>query len=143
LQGLGWLWLALGVVFWAATLSRFVPSWTRGELITSGTYACCRHPLYALLPIFVLPALGLIFQNRSLFLVALISVPLALRAGAREDAELLRLYGAAWTAYASRTSRLLPLPAAGDTARLWARVAWAAAAVLVLYLSILQPFHVS
>lgn len=143
LQGLGWLWLAAGVVFWLLTLLSFVPRWTRGELITSGPYALCRHPLYALVPFFIMPALGLITQNRVYFLIALISAPLALRAGAREEAELLRLYGDSWISYASRTSRILPLPAAGHLARGLARVVWVTAAVLVLYLSILQPFHVS
>jgi protein-S-isoprenylcysteine O-methyltransferase Ste14 len=142
-QALGWVWLAFGLAFWVATLLRFVPRWTRGELITSGPYALCRHPLYALVPFFILPAVGLITQNRAYFLIALISFPLALHAGAREEAELLRLYGRSWTDYASRTSRLLPLPAAGHMARLLARVAWVSAALIVLYLSILQPFHVS
>ena len=142
-QALGWLWLAFGVGFWMATLLRFLPRWTRGELITSGPYALCRHPLYALVPFFILPALGLITENRAYFLVALISVPLALRAGLREEPELLRLYGDGWTAYANRTSALLPLPAAGHITRVLARVAWASAALFVLYLSVLQPFHVS
>lgn len=136
LETFGWLWLGIGVVFWLATLLHFLPRWTRGELITTGPFALCRHPLYALVPYFILPAVGLISDNRGFFVLALLSIPLALRAGAREEAELQKLFGNAWVAYAARTRPLLPLPA-NRTLRTCARVAWGVALALVLYAGVM------
>lgn len=112
LELMGWLWLGCGVLFWAATLLQFLPRWRRGELICSGPYAWCRHPLYALLPCFVLPAVALIAQSWAYLAVAVCAYPLARRAGAREEVELARLFGEPWQAYAARTPAILPLPAA-------------------------------
>lgn len=138
-QALGWLWLAFGVGFWGATLASFLPRFRRGELITRGPYALSRHPLFALFPCFFLPALGLFAENRALFAAALVAWPLAQRAGAREDAELQRVFGAAWTDYAARTPALLPLSAASARRRL-GQCAWAAAAACVLYTGLLRPW---
>ena len=105
---IGVVWLALGVLFWALSLFRFLPGFTQGSLVTGGPYGWCRHPIYASLVMFWLPAVGLIAETWTFYLVALVGWPLARAAVRREEAELARLFGEEWQAYAGRTNALLP-----------------------------------
>ena len=75
---MGAIWLALGVLFWALSMLRFLPGFRRGELVTAGTFGWCRHPIYASLLMFWLPAVGLIAETWTFYVVAAIGWPLAL-----------------------------------------------------------------
>jgi protein-S-isoprenylcysteine O-methyltransferase len=111
--------VALGFVFglalrvWAiALLGRFftvdVAIRHDHSLMTYGPYAWVRHPSYSgLLVMFA--ALGALFENVASIFALLVPVGLALarRIGIEERA-LAAAFGEAWTAYASRTRRLVP-----------------------------------
>lgn len=138
---LGAAWLALGVLFWALSLRSFLPGFRRGELITSGTFAWCRHPIYASLLMFWLPAVGLIAETWTFYLAAAIGWPLALIAVRREETELARLFGEQWDAYAGRTTALLPLPSKAKAGRMLVIILWLGFALLLLYTVFLQALH--
>jgi len=128
---IGWVWLALGVAFWILTMHKFLGGFKRGELVTGGTFAWCRNPLYASLTVFVVPAIGLITRGWPFFVVAVATAILVLLLLPREEREMSRAFGAEWQAYASRTSRLLPLPPQGRWLRRVAVLVWIAFAVII------------
>jgi protein-S-isoprenylcysteine O-methyltransferase Ste14 len=88
--------------------SAFIAGRKDVELVTSGPYSLCRHPLYTLS---MLGGLGLGTASQSLVLGALTLAVLAaqLTAAARsEEAFLAQRHGAAFEAYAARTPRFWP-----------------------------------
>ena len=135
---LGWVWLALGILFWALSLLRFLPGFRRGELVTGGTFGWCRHPIYASLLVFGLPAVGLLARTWTFYAVAAVGWPLALTAVRREEAGLARVFGEQWTEYAARTTALLPLPPGGKARRVLASILWLAFALLLFYAGVLR-----
>jgi protein-S-isoprenylcysteine O-methyltransferase Ste14 len=138
---MGVFWLVLGVLFWALSMLRFLPGFKQGRLVTSGTYGWCRHPIYASLVMFWLPAVGLIAETWTFYVVALIAWPLAHAAIRREETELAGLFGEEWKAYAASTNALLPLPPRGRVRRVVAALIWAGFAVLLLYTGVLRTVH--
>jgi len=128
---IGWVWLALGVVFWILTMRKFLGGFKRGELVTGGTFAWCRNPLYASLVVFVLPAIGLIVKAWPFFLVAVVAAIVIHFLLPREEREMMKAFGGEWEAYADRTSRLLPLPPLGRWLRRIAVLVWIAFAVII------------
>ncbi len=104
----GFLCVALAVLgrLWC---SLFIAGRKDAELVTSGPYSLCRHPLYALS---VLGALGLALASRSLLpgvaAVWLVSM-LVIRAMAIEELQLAQAFPAQFRAYLAATpNRLLP-----------------------------------
>jgi protein-S-isoprenylcysteine O-methyltransferase Ste14 len=106
----GALFIAAGVVLWALTLLKFLRDFPRGELITTGPYRWCRHPLYASFVLFVVPGIGLITQTWTILLAALSGVALTSALIPREERAMDRAFGAAWRDYRAHTSRLIPFP---------------------------------
>lgn len=102
--------MALGV--WAiAHLGRNVtPTHVAREdasLVTSGPYRYVRHPLYAsgllLLPGCVLATSNVLVLTAGV--AGLVAILIRVR---REEAELVRRFGAAYTSYMTRTGRIVP-----------------------------------
>jgi protein-S-isoprenylcysteine O-methyltransferase Ste14 len=128
---IGWIWLMLGVVFWILTMRKFLDGFKRGELVTGGTFAWCRNPLYASLTVFVLPAIGLIAKAWPFFLVAVVTAIVLHFLLPSEEREMMKAFGGEWEAYASRTSRLLPLPPRGRWIRRVAVLVWIGFALVI------------
>jgi protein-S-isoprenylcysteine O-methyltransferase Ste14 len=136
----GLVWLTIGVAFWAATVRRFLHGFRRGELITDGTFAWCRNPIYASLVIFLLPGVALLAETWTFLAVAVLGGALIPSLVRREERDLARVFGADWDAHAAHTGRLLPLPR-GRWRRRAALVWWALAAVVFLYVGALRAWH--
>jgi protein-S-isoprenylcysteine O-methyltransferase Ste14 len=136
----GLVWLAAGVMFWTATVRRFLRGFRRGELIVDGTFAWCRNPLYASLVFFLLPAIGLVTETWTFLALVPVAVALVLPLVRREERDLASVFGAEWEAYAAHTGRLLPLPR-GPWRRRTALISWALAAAFCLYVGALRPWH--
>ncbi len=94
--------LQLGIS-WRLGIDRKRP----GPLVTTGVYACCRHPIYV--------AVGLLFggaflvQGRAVLLVLALVMGAVLQVGAvREEHFLAGTYGDAYLDYCRRVGRWLP-----------------------------------
>jgi protein-S-isoprenylcysteine O-methyltransferase Ste14 len=134
----GVAWLVLGILFWALSMRSFLPGFKRGELVTTGTYGWCRNPIYASLLMFWLPAVGLLVGTWTFYVAAAVGWPLARATVRREEAELARLFGERWQAYASGTTALLPLPPKIRLLRVLAGIFWAAFALLLVGTALLR-----
>ncbi len=138
---LGWVWLLGGILFWAMTLRAFVPGFRRGQLVTRGTFAWCRNPLYATLAIFLLPALGLILETWTLLALGVVAGLIAKLRIPREEHELERVFGAEWAAYAAVTHQILPMPPGRGWRRRAMAVLWSLALGLFAYAGALRAIH--
>ncbi len=107
------LWLFAGLAIGASALGRiwcsvFIAGRKDAQLVTTGPYALCRHPLYSLS---LLAGLGLGAATRSLTLcLAILGLLLALfwRATLAEEQFLVCLHGDAYHRYRERTPRFWP-----------------------------------
>lgn len=106
----GALLVAVGLVFYAATARLFLREFKTGRLITTGTFALCRNPIYASFIVFLVPGAGLLCDS---WLIAAWS--LALYGGMKlfigeEYRELEAAFGAEARRYAEEVNEVLPLP---------------------------------
>jgi protein-S-isoprenylcysteine O-methyltransferase Ste14 len=88
--------------------SVFIAGRKDAQLVTTGPYAMCRHPLYALS---MLAAAGLGMASGSVVLTAVVLLMLAVlfrRAAAAEEQVLAELHGAAFARYVAATPRFWP-----------------------------------
>lgn len=107
---LGFLWLAIGFLFWISSAWVFLHDFKTGKLITRGPFACCRNPIYASMILFIIPALGIIFHSGlilSMALVLYIGFKIAIHG---ETILLRRSFGKEYEEYEKSVNELLPFP---------------------------------
>ncbi len=107
--GIGAGLLFIGFPFFVLSLRILVKGFPAGKLFTKGTYAACRHPVYAAWVVFIVPALGLLMHSWPLVGVVpamYITLRLLVR---KEEAELSRLFGDEFRQYKRRTPAVFPL----------------------------------
>ncbi len=97
--------------FWlvAGGWQRLFRAQRQGVLSTEGPYARIRHPQYSGLGLVML---GFLLQWPTIATLVMFPVLVVVyrRLAIREESEVAREHGEAWTAYASRTPRFIPRP---------------------------------
>jgi protein-S-isoprenylcysteine O-methyltransferase Ste14 len=106
-RSIGLLLVALAVLgrIWCSV---FIAGRKDSELVTSGPYGMCRHPLYSLS---FVGAMGLAVTSRSWVLATLTVIAIALllrRAAVAEERNLAALFPSAWPSFVSNTPRWWP-----------------------------------
>lgn len=107
--------LAVAAVLLAVSLPVYVltivPLWKgyhEGKLVTTGTYAVCRHPLYAMWILLIMPAVALLMKSW-LFLTAAVFMYVVTRIEVRREEECLQeQFGRQYLAYKKRVGAILP-----------------------------------
>ncbi len=98
---------AAGLPLWFMTLRRLHGAFKKGTLITDGAYAVCRHPVYALLLVWIC-GIAMLFKSWLLLsvpVVACIAARLLIR---REERVLEEEFGDAYREYKAKVNALLP-----------------------------------
>ncbi len=106
----GAAWLAVGVVFWAASAVHFLANFGKGKLITGGPFALCRNPIYASVILFVIPSLGVYFHSGlvlSISVVLYIGFKVAIHG---ETVPLRKAFGRDYDRYAASVNEMVPFP---------------------------------
>jgi protein-S-isoprenylcysteine O-methyltransferase Ste14 len=107
---IGFVWLGLGLVFWASSAIYFLKYFKTGELITKGPYALCRNPIYSSLIVFVIPSLGLIFHSGLTLTIAVvlyIGFKISIHG---ENILLRRNFGEEFERYENSVNEIIPFP---------------------------------
>jgi protein-S-isoprenylcysteine O-methyltransferase Ste14 len=106
--GAGMILFAFGflVFIWAQAV--FLLGWHKDQLVTTGPFRLCRHPMYAAWILIMLPAVGLIAHSWLVMAnVAVVYVAFKLLIP-REDRKLEAAFASDYLAYRSQTHELLP-----------------------------------
>ena len=98
----------VGVAFFLLALRDFGRAYASDELVTTGTYSWCRHPIYASRIVFPVPALVLFADSWLGLTVPLFMYAVARVLVRREEKELVRDFGRPYTEYRQQTPCILP-----------------------------------
>jgi protein-S-isoprenylcysteine O-methyltransferase Ste14 len=99
-----------GGALYAGTVPRLLRDFKAGCLAREGTYAWCRHPLYASVIVFLMPAAGLLADSWAVSAVALVMYAGFEALIGREDRALDAQFGEAFRSYVAEVYELLPRP---------------------------------
>jgi len=106
----GYVWLAIGIVFWVYSAVYFLKYFKPGQLITRGPFALCRNPIYSSIIVFIIPSLALIFHSGltlSITLVLYIGFKISIHG---ETNILRRIFGEEYDKYEKSVNEIIPFP---------------------------------
>lgn len=100
--------LALAAAAYPVSIFSFWRGYREGRLVTTGMYALCRHPLYAIWILLILPAVALLLRSW-LFLTTSVFMYLVTRVYLhREEEYLQELFGREYAEYKRRVNAIFP-----------------------------------
>jgi protein-S-isoprenylcysteine O-methyltransferase Ste14 len=100
--------LALCILLHVITGRLIVEAHRSGELVTTGPYAVCRHPLYAVWILLGLPAIALLLKSWLFLTTAVFMYGVTRLLVRREDRNLQQLFGSQYLDYQRRVNTILP-----------------------------------
>jgi protein-S-isoprenylcysteine O-methyltransferase Ste14 len=106
----GYIWIGIGVLFYAATIVVFLIDFKKGLLVTRGTFSLCRNPIYASFIVFFIPGLALVFQSGMIFSITIVlylNFKISIHG---ENKVLEREFGKAYEVYRKSVNEIIPFP---------------------------------
>ena len=102
--------LFAGIIFYLLTVKTFFKGYKEDKLITSGTYACCRNPIYAAFILFFVPAISF-FVNSWLVLTTSLLLYILFKIMIKKEYEYLKSrFGDEYVQYEKKVNELIPFP---------------------------------
>ena len=102
--------LIAGIIFYLFTVKTFFKGYKEDKLITTGTYACCRNPIYAVFILFFVPAISL-FVNSWLCLTTSVFLYIVFKIMIKSEYEYLKnRFGDEYVQYEKKVNELIPFP---------------------------------
>ena len=100
--------LAVSLPIYVITIVPLYKGYYEGKLVTTGAYAVCRHPLYAIWILLIVPAVALLMKSW-LFLTAAVFMYVVTRIEVRREEEYLEAqFGRQYLAYKKRVGAIFP-----------------------------------
>jgi len=93
---------------YAVTVRTTFRAYRENRLVTTGAYAICRHPLYALWILLIVPGVALLLKSWLVLTVALFMYVATRIAVRREEEELESLFGEEYVDYKNRVGAIFP-----------------------------------
>jgi len=106
----GYILISIGLVFYAFTIVVFLADFKKGLLVTRGTFALCRNPIYASFIVFFIPGLALVLQSGMILSIALVlylNFKLSIHG---ENIVLERKFGKVYETYRKNVNEIVPVP---------------------------------
>jgi protein-S-isoprenylcysteine O-methyltransferase Ste14 len=106
---LGIFLIALGLPYYVLSAKAVLRAFAAGELVTTGVYGICRHPLYGSWIVFIVPGIELLLRS-SFGLTTSLAMYATLRVLAkREEAFLAEKFGDSYLRYKATVPFILPV----------------------------------
>jgi protein-S-isoprenylcysteine O-methyltransferase Ste14 len=100
---------AASIAVYVLTARTLLRALREDRLATTGPYAFCRHPLYALWIFLLLPAVGLLLASWLVTTSAVVAYLVARVCVRREDAQLAARFGDEYERYRRRVNQFFPV----------------------------------
>ena len=104
----GIVWLAVGLISYVITARLLLEGLRNTKLITRGTFALCRNPLYATLILMIFPGLALVLNSWLVLTTSVIGYVVFKAFIKSEYDEMQKFFGEAWQEYERKTSEFFP-----------------------------------
>lgn len=109
LATLGVILILIGVPFWIIAVRTVMRAYNAGELVTSGVYGCCRHPVYSSWVVIIVPGIALLVGSwigltTPIFMYLILRVLVK-----REEVYLENLFGSKYLEYKKSVPCILPI----------------------------------
>lgn len=105
---IGFVWLAIGIIFWIYSAIYFLRHFKPGNLLTTGPFALCRNPIYSSIILFIIPAIGILLHSGLILSIALV-VYINFRISIHGEAVVLkRLFGEQYVEYCRKVNEIVP-----------------------------------
>jgi protein-S-isoprenylcysteine O-methyltransferase Ste14 len=106
----GFIWLALGIIYWIYSAFYFLKYFKPGNLIIRGPFALCRNPIYSSIIVFIIPSLALIFHSALIFSIALV-LYIGFKISIHGEIYVLkRIFGEEYEKYEKSVNEIIPFP---------------------------------
>ena len=106
----GLLLLLLGIPMWLLAGFSLMRAYNRDQLVTSGVFGLCRHPIYAAGIVLILPGFTLLTQSWPLMITPLVAYLVFKLLIGKEDDYLRQRFGKAYLEYRAKVNELIPIP---------------------------------
>jgi protein-S-isoprenylcysteine O-methyltransferase Ste14 len=107
---IGSVWSGAGFIFWITAAIFFLKHFKPGKLITTGTFALCRNPIYSSIIVFMIPGLALIFHSGLIFSISLV-LYIGFRISIHGESHILKdIFGEEYVKYEMSVNKILPFP---------------------------------
>ncbi len=106
----GYVWLAIGIVFWIYSAVFFLKYFKPGQLLTKGPFALCRNPIYSSIIVFIIPSLALIFHSGLTFSISLV-LYIGFKISIHGETNILRrIFADEYDKYEKSVNEIIPFP---------------------------------
>ena len=106
----GYVWLAIGIVFWIYSAVYFLKFFKPGQLITKGPFGLCRNPIYSSIIVFIIPSLAIIFHSGLTFSISLVFY-IGFKISIHGEKNVLRrIFGEEYDKYEKSVNEIIPFP---------------------------------
>jgi protein-S-isoprenylcysteine O-methyltransferase Ste14 len=102
--------LPLGIATLVLAAFSVERTYSRGQLVTSGVFALCRHPLYAAWIVLIVPGVVLLTRSWPLMITPLVAYAAFKLLIHEEDDYLRQRFGPAYAEYRAKVNELIPFP---------------------------------
>jgi len=106
----GYVWLAIGIVFWVSSAVYFLKYFKPGHLITNGPFGLCRNPIYSSIIVFIIPSLALIFHSGLTFSISVV-LYIGFKISVHGETNVLKkIFGVEYDKYEKSVNEIFPFP---------------------------------
>lgn len=100
--------ILVGIPFYFLSLFRVIRAFKAKQLLTRGTFAMCRHPVYGAWIVFFVPGIALLMNSWALLSAAVVMYLIAAVFVKSEDAYLEETFGGEYLSYRQRVPAIFP-----------------------------------
>ncbi|OGF45471.1 MAG: hypothetical protein A2452_10870 [Candidatus Firestonebacteria bacterium RIFOXYC2_FULL_39_67] len=105
----GLLIMVAGLAINVLSVKRMLKAFKEGKLLTDGTYAFSRHPIYSSYILFTVPGLAVALNSWAVLLVSPLALLMFLLTVSKEEEFLEKQFGAQYAEYKRRTGILFTI----------------------------------
>lgn len=104
----GYLLLLVGLILWGAAVIQLMIGFSKGQLVTTGSYGVVRNPIYCSAIFFILPAVAFITLTWAYFVASVFLYVGVMIFIGKEEEQLKNAFGKEYIDYMGRVNRLVP-----------------------------------
>jgi protein-S-isoprenylcysteine O-methyltransferase Ste14 len=108
IKPVGYVLLLLGSIFWVTAVIQLLAGFSKGKLVTTGTYSVVRNPIYSSATFFILPAIALMTLTWVYFIASVFLYVGVMIFIGKEEKQLTKAFGKEYEDYIARVDRLVP-----------------------------------